>query len=85
MRKSRLENKSWSQIAREICDRVTYNVNVGAWSIKQAENFFLNIHYQAPLISERAAKRFGRLVKNGKVHEQDEIANTWYPYEILIK
>ena len=60
--------KSWSQQAREMCDRQVAQINAGWSTIENATKFFSN-SYRHHLIRERAAKRFGRLCRQGKVHE----------------
>lgn len=59
---------SWSQQARRMCDlQVTY-VNNGNALIEDALLLF-STSYRAPIIRDRAAKRFGRLMRAGKVKE----------------
>lgn len=60
--------KSWSQQAREICDNQIAQINSGWQTINGAVKFFSN-SYRAEIIRNRAAKRFGRAVRAGKVHE----------------
>ena len=60
--------QSWSQQARNLSNNVIESVNTGYKTIKEATNFFSH-SYRAPLICYRAAKRFGRKVREGKVHE----------------
>ena len=59
--------KSWSAQARELTDRIYNQLGEGEnkYSLKEAENFFSN-SYRHPLIRQRAAKRFGRLVRRNK-------------------
>jgi len=59
--------KSWSQQAREMCDLEVWSVNNGWQTIKGAMRFF-SMSYRHPLIRNRAAKRFGRMLRAGKVH-----------------
>lgn len=61
-------SKSWSQQAREMCDRQIAQIETGWQTIEGATKFF-HMSYRAAIIRHRAAKRFGRLVKAGKVHE----------------
>jgi hypothetical protein len=63
--------ESWSEQAREMSNRIAANVNSGAWTIKEGCEFFQH-SYRHPLIRNRAAKRFGRLVREGKVHEKSK-------------
>ena len=60
--------RSWSVQARELADRIAFNVNHGYLSIQEASHWFSN-SYRHPMIKNRAAKRFGRLVRTGKVKE----------------
>lgn len=60
--------KSWSQQAREMCDRQINQINSGWQTVEGAIKFF-HTSYRADIIRCRAAKRFGRLVESGKVHE----------------
>ena len=59
--------ESWSVQARELADRIYNQLGEGEnkYSLKEAENFFSN-SYRHPLIRQRAAKRFGRLVRRNK-------------------
>lgn len=59
---------SWSQQAREMCDRQVEMINAGHGFIEDALHLFGN-SYRAPIITGRAAKRFGRLMRAGKVKE----------------
>lgn len=62
--------KSWSSQARALSDVAMYNVNDGSWTLADATAFFQR-SYRHPLIVNRAAKRFGRLVRAGKVKEKN--------------
>ena len=68
--------KSWSQQAREMSDRIIHNVNSGGWCFAQAERF-LRKSYRPQLILLRAAKRYGRAVRAGKVHELYAAVEAW--------
>lgn len=59
--------KSWSQSARELADRIAWNVEEGYCSMKSGREFFSN-SYRHPLIRHRAAKRFGRRRRANKIH-----------------
>lgn len=59
---------SWSQQAREMCDRQVEYINAGHALIEDALHLFSN-SYRAKIITGRAAKRFGRLMRAGKVKE----------------
>ena len=74
--KSKYRPKSWSQQAREMADRRIQYVNTGTECIDQAIYFF-NISYRHPRIRLRAAKRFGRAVRAGKVHEHHYAVIKW--------
>lgn len=63
--------KSWSQQAREMCDRQIEQINSGWQTINGAVKFFSQ-SYRAEIIKNRTAKRFGRMVKAGKFHEDLE-------------
>lgn len=71
---------SWSKQARELGDRAIDNVNCGAWCIEQARRFFA-LSYRPELIRMRAAKRFWRYVKMGKIHETPESVVAWEAYK----
>lgn len=58
--------KSWSQQARELCDREVESIACGYQTVEGAIAFFA-ISYRAPIIRYRAVTRFMRLVKAGKV------------------
>ena len=62
--------RSWSVQARGLSDTVAYNVIDGSWTLADATAFFQR-SYRHPLIVNRAAKRFGRLVRSGKVKEKN--------------
>lgn len=63
--------KSWSQQAREMSNSEIWSVNNGWQTIEGAIRFF-STSYRHPLIRERAAKHFGRMIRAGKVHENLE-------------
>ena len=63
--------ESWSQQARKMCDTQVWNVNhYENYTIEDAVRFFSN-SYRHPLIVNRATKRFGRLVREGKVKKKN--------------
>lgn len=72
--------KSWSESARELSNQVVENVNSGSWCIEQASRFFSR-SYRHPRIVNRAAKRFGRLRRAGKVQENPESITLWHEYK----
>ena len=57
---------SWSQQARSFCDNEILWMNKGIVTIEDVTRRFSN-SYRHPLIRARAAKRFGRLIRAGKV------------------
>jgi hypothetical protein len=63
--------ENWSQQAREMCDKQIKQINSGWQTIDGAVKFFSQ-SYRAEIIRNRAAKRFGRMVRAGKVHEDLE-------------
>lgn len=62
---------SWSAQARAICDYQIEMIKAGYQTIQGALELFSNM-CRSPLIRTRAAKRFGRLLKQGKVKENPE-------------
>mgnify|MGYP000205122457 CR=1 FL=1 len=75
--------KSWSQQARELCDNQVEQIKAGWTTIEWAEHFF-STSYRHSLIRNRAAKRFGRLVRAGKVKNNYELFKThWSDEEIV--
>ena len=60
--------ESWSKQARNMSSDMIESINVGYETIEGAISFFSR-SYRAPIIRYRAAKRFGRKVREGKVHE----------------
>ena len=72
--------KSWSAQARELSDRIAENVNSGAWCLEQASRFW-GSSYRHALIVMRAANRFGRLIREGKVFETPESVTKWHTYK----
>ena len=73
--------KSWSQQAREMCNNEIASIECGYNTIEGARRFFSR-SYRAPIIRQRAAKRFGRMVRTGKVHENMEEYYKHFPEEI---
>lgn len=59
---------SWSQQAREMCDKQVKMINAGYGLIEDVLHLF-STSYCAPIIRGRAAKRFGRFMRAGKVKE----------------
>lgn len=68
--------KSWSKQAREMADYQVAAINAGVGSVEFAINFFSN-SYRAPIIRYRAAKRFGRLRRAGKINPPKEKVQIW--------
>ena len=73
---------SWNQQARRMCDLQVAYVNSGNALIEDALRFF-STSYRAPIIRGRAAKRFGRLLRAGKVKENIEEYNK--AYTLMVK
>ena len=61
-------------------DRMIGYVNGGSMCIEQVERFFHN-SYRHPRIVMRAAKRFGRAVRQGKVHQSYVALEAWGQYK----
>ena len=59
---------SWSQQAREMCDKQVEYVNSG-WALIEDVFYLFGSSYRAKIITSRAAKRFGRLMRAGKIRE----------------
>lgn len=72
--------RSWSQQARAMGDRMIEYVNGGSMCIEQVQCFF-NKSYRHPRIVLRAAKRFGRAVRAGKVHQSYVALESWGQYK----
>lgn len=72
--------ESWSEQAREMSNIVINHVNSGTWCIEQAFRFF-RVSYRPRLIRHRAARRFRRYVRAGKVHETPESVVKWKEYK----
>lgn len=62
--------ESWSVQARQLSNDMAWQVNHGLRTIEEVIQFF-QISYRHSRIVNRAAKRFGRLVHEGKVKEKD--------------
>lgn len=63
------KTKSWSQQSRKLCDKALfyyYNAEYPNYGEKEAIEFFQN-SYRSPLIKARASKRFGRIIRKGKM------------------
>ena len=58
--------ESWSDKARYVCDNQIKLVKAGKKTVEEAQYFF-HMSYKHPLIRQRAAKRFGKKLKAGKV------------------
>ncbi len=58
--------ESWSAQARKMCDNQIEMVEAGYCTIDEAIHFF-STSYRHSLIRHRAAKRFGRMLKAGKI------------------
>ena len=54
--------RSWSESAREMCDRQIAFIDAGVNTIDSAIHFF-HTSYRAKIIRYRAAKRFGRKIR----------------------
>jgi hypothetical protein len=72
--------ESWSKQARNMSNNEIWSVNNGWTTIEGAIRFFSN-SYRAPIIRQRAAKRFGRYVRAGKVKNNWEEYYKHYPDE----
>lgn len=66
---------SWSDRAREIADMQAEYVNSGWATISDVIKLLNNLE-ENPLIKNKAAKRFGKLVRAGKVIENIELYNS---------
>lgn len=75
---------SWSQQAREMCDKQIEYINGGHAFIEDALHLFSN-SYRASIIRGRAAKRFGRLMRAGKVKENVGAYIKNYPLDAKAK
>ena len=75
---------SWSQQAREMCNKQIEYINSGHAFIEDALHLFSN-SYRASIITGRAAKRFGRLMRAGKVKENMEEYIKNYPLDAKAK
>ena len=60
--------KSWSQQAREMSYQAIKSIEAGWNTIETTKEYFSN-SYCHPLIRNRAAKHYGRMIRTGKVHE----------------
>ena len=63
---------SYSEQARELCDKWVEGVNEG-WLLLDEVLYKVRASYRQPLVKERAWRRFNRLVRAGKVHENFEL------------
>ena len=63
--------ESWSYQAREMANNQIESINAGWQTIAGTIEFF-NKSYRHSMIRHRAAKYFGRKVREGKVHENLE-------------
>ena len=68
--------QSWSEQAREFYDNIEHNVNCGGWSIDHAI-YFIHNSYRAPIIRGRAAKKFGRRLRAGRIAESPKAVAEW--------
>lgn len=72
--------ESWSEQARAMSREEIASIRAGYGTIEGAKTFFSR-SYRHPLIRCRAAKHFGRQVRNGKVHENLEEYYQHFPQE----
>ncbi len=72
--------QSWSQQARIMSIHQVESINAGWQTIAGAMKLFQK-SYRHPLIRERAAKHFGRMLRTGKVHENLEEYYKHFPKE----
>ena len=73
--------ESWSHQARKISTQEIECINAGWQTIEGAVEFFQH-SYRHSLIRERAAKRFGRMLRAGKVRENLEEYYKHFPNEM---
>lgn len=74
------KTKSWSELAREMCNKQIEQIKVGHALVSDAEYLFSNsLRYKT--IVYRAAKRFGKLKKAGLIKENIEEYIKNYPLE----
>lgn len=76
--------KSWNTQAKEMCDAQIKQINSGWQTIDRAIHFF-SISYRPPIVRYRAAKRFGKMLRAGKIHENIELYKTHCTKEDILK
>ena len=59
-------SKSWSEQAREMCEKQIQLIKAGKITTSEAVKFFTE-SYRAPIIRYRAVKRFGRKIRQNKI------------------
>ncbi len=79
---------SWSQKARNLCDNQISLINFGLETKAGAMRFFDSPLVGPEIVRNRAVKRFRRMQKKGKVHEDLELFKELCPikaqtYELL--
>ena len=72
-----MKSMSWSKNARKIVDMQMEYVNDGWALIHEVENFISTME-ENPIIKQRVAKRFGRMVRSGKVKDNIDLYNYHY-------
>lgn len=72
-----MKSMSWSKNARKIADMQVEYVNDGWALIHEVENFIPTME-ENPIIKQRVAKRFGRMVRSGKVKDNIDLYNYHY-------
>lgn len=80
MKKHHYHPDSWSKQARRMCDRIIDYINNGYWCIEQAHRYFL-VSSINPIIVSRARVRFGRKMREGKIHETTESITNYEKYK----
>lgn len=68
---------SWSKRAREIADMQAEYVEDG-WALIHDVTNFIPTMEENPIIKQRVAKRFGRMVRSGKVKDNIDLYNYHY-------
>ena len=74
-----MKSMSWSKNARKIVDVQVEYVNDGWALIYEVENF-ISAMEENPIIKQRVAKRFGRMVRSGKVKDNIDLYNYHYSH-----
>lgn len=75
---------SWSEKARNLCDCQINLINLGLETKAGAMRVFSSVEVGSEIVRNRAVKRFRRMQKKGKVHENLKLFKKLCPIQVQI-